>query len=239
MTVQTFCSTSRKDAAHGGVPAKIHSKMAFSKPKGMLWWFQGKRYKNFCQKSMGSGTAVWVKLCSEWRWDVSTGSTTIRKLSCSVVLVAENASIILWTTPCYLYTDKLAVMPSYPQKSRIQLSEQSSPLHPRGITIGYKCYRIIFALQALIPTLSLEPKVICYNDMTANEKVIALCFVHTGEVSDPTYCRQLFEAADVLRQFTGRKRTLEQVALTTLCSCPRNQTKMQELLLCWGLQNIH
>lgn len=54
--------------------------------------------------------------------------------------------------------------------------------------------------------------------------------MHTGEVSDPIYCRQLFEATDVLRQFTGRKITVEQVALTTLCSCTRNQRKMKELL---------
>lgn len=111
-----------------------------------------------------------------WKWQASTNSTAIRKLSSSLFLWQKmQASIILWTAACCLYTDKLAVMLYYPQKLGIQLSEQSSPLHPQGITMGYKCYRIIFTLQALIYTLSLEPKVICYNDMIANKKVIALC----------------------------------------------------------------
>lgn len=136
----------------------------------------------FCQKSMGTGTACvnkavfWMEEKDTWRWQASTNSTTIRKLSSSGVLVAEmQDSISLWTIACCLYTNKLALMIYYPQKLRIQLSEQSSPLHPCGITIGYKCQRVIFTLQGLIYTLSLEPKVICYNDMIAKEKVIALC----------------------------------------------------------------
>jgi len=42
---KTPCSTTRKDAAHGDVPAKYHSQAAFCKPKRMLWSFHGMRHK--------------------------------------------------------------------------------------------------------------------------------------------------------------------------------------------------
>lgn len=59
--------------------------------------FKVRGIRIFCQKSMGTGISVRLKLCSEWKrktyedWQASTNSTTIRKLSSSIALVAENA----------------------------------------------------------------------------------------------------------------------------------------------------
>lgn len=92
-------------------------------------------------------------------------------------LTAQNARKLHSTNysmlPTYSLISNKALLFSF--TLHIQSSKQSSSSHSQGITMTYKCYRIILTLKALIYTCSPKHRVTHYDDMIANTKAIALC----------------------------------------------------------------